>query len=105
MQTITVHELKARLDKGEKPIIIDVREPYEYEEFNINGRLIPLGNIQSALPDLEDLADEEIIVHCRSGARSAAATDFLSKNGFSNVKNLVGGMLEWQSQFAAGNSH
>jgi rhodanese-related sulfurtransferase len=97
MQTITVEELKARLDNGETPIIIDVREPYEFEEFNIHGRLIPLGTIQAALPDLEDHADEEIIVHCRSGARSAAATDFLSKQGFANVKNLVGGMIAWQA--------
>jgi rhodanese-related sulfurtransferase len=97
MQTITVHELKARLDKGENLIIIDVREPYEYEEFNINGRLISLGNLQANLPDLEEIADEEIIVHCKSGARSSAATDYLTKQGFSNVKNLVGGMMAWQT--------
>ena len=97
MQTITPQELKARLDRGEKPFIIDVREPYEFEEFNINGKLIPLGTLQMALHDLEEHADEEIIVHCRSGARSAAATDFLSKQGFSNVKNLEGGMLAWQN--------
>jgi len=99
MQTITVEELKTRLDNGETPIIIDVREPYEFEEFNINGKLIPLGNLQASLHDLEDYADEEIIIHCRSGARSAAATDFLTKNGFTNVKNLTGGMLDWQAKF------
>ena len=97
MQTITVQELKNRQDKGENLIIIDVREPYEYEEFNINGRLIPLGNLQAALPDLEDLIDEEIIIHCKSGARSSAATDFLSKQGFHHVKNLTGGILAWQA--------
>ncbi len=97
MQTITVTELKARLDRGEKPIIIDVREPYEFEDFNINGRLISLGNIQAALPDLEDFMDEEIIIHCHSGARSAAATDFLTKQGFTNVKNLTGGMVAWKA--------
>ena len=97
MQTISVNELKARLDKGENPIIIDVREPYEFEDFNINGRLIPLGTIQANLPELEDLADEEIIIHCHSGARSAAATDFLSKQGFANVKNLSGGMVAWKA--------
>ncbi len=101
MQTITVTELKARLDKGETPIIIDVREPYEYAEFNIGAKLIPLGNIQSQINELEEFADQEIIVHCRSGARSAAATDYLSKQGFSNVKNLSGGMLEWQAQFGS----
>ncbi len=97
MQTITVTELKALLDRGEKPIIIDVREPYEFEDFNINGRLISLGNIQAALPDLEDFMDEEIIIHCHSGARSAAATDFLTKQGFTNVKNLTGGMVAWKA--------
>ncbi len=97
MQTITVTELKARLDRGEKPIIIDVREPYEFEDFNINGRLISLGNIQAALPDLEDFMDEEIIIHCHSGARSAAATNFLTKQGFTNVKNLTGGMVAWKA--------
>jgi rhodanese-related sulfurtransferase len=99
MQTITVNELKSRLDKGEKPIIIDVREPYEYEEFNIGAKLIPLGTIQSHIHDLEEFAEDEIVIHCRSGARSAAAVDYLSKQGFSNVKNLTGGMLEWQAQF------
>lgn len=97
MQTITVTELKARLDNGETPIIIDVREPYEFEDFNINGRLISLGNIQASLPELEEFIDEEIIIHCHSGARSAAATDFLTKQGFSNVKNLIGGMAAWKS--------
>lgn len=97
MQTITVTELKSLLDRGEKPIIIDVREPYEFEDFNINGRLISLGNIQAALPDLEDFMDEEIIIHCHSGARSAAATDFLTKQGFTNVKNLTGGMVAWKA--------
>ncbi len=97
MQTITASELKSRMDKGESPIIIDVREPYEHEDFNIKARLIPLGNLQAALPDLEEFMDEEIIIHCHSGARSAAATDFLSKQGFSNVKNLTGGMVAWKA--------
>ena len=97
MQTITASELKARLDNGENPIIIDVREQYEYDDFNINGRLIPLGTIQATLPELEELADEEIIIHCHSGARSSAAADFLSKQGFSNVKNLTGGMVAWKA--------
>ena len=101
MQTITVSELKDKLDMGESPLIIDVREPYEFEEFNINGRLIPLGTLQAAVPDLEEFADDEIIVHCHSGARSAAATDFLSKKGFTNVKNLNGGMVAWKAMVSA----
>ncbi len=97
MQTITVTELKNLMDTGKQPIIIDVRELYEYEDYNINGRLISLGNLQATLPDLEEMMDEEIVIHCHSGARSAAATDYLTKQGFSNVKNLTGGMLAWKA--------
>ncbi len=97
MQTISVTELKHLIDKGEQPVIIDVRELYEYEDYNINGRLISLGNLQASLPDLEEIMDQEIVIHCHSGARSAAATDFLTKQGFANVKNLTGGMLAWKA--------
>lgn len=97
---ITVDELKHRMDQGEVMHIIDVREPYEYEEFNIGAQLVPLGTIQSAIDDLADWKEDEIIIHCKSGARSAAAKDFLTKNGFSNVRNLLGGMVEWQSRFS-----
>ncbi len=99
MQDITVEELKTRLDNGEKLTVIDVREPHEYEEFNIGGRLIPLGTLPGTLDDLEDLKEEEIIVHCRSGARSATAKAFMEQNGFKNVRNLLGGVLDWQVKF------
>lgn len=99
MQTITAEELKNRIDNGTKPVIIDVREQYEFDEFNINGILIPLGNLKESLDELEKFKNSEIVIHCRSGARSAAATDFLTKQGFKDVKNLVGGMLDWQSKF------
>ena len=99
MQDITVEELKKRLDSGENPVIIDVREPYEYEEYNIGAKLIPLGSLPNAIEDLEELKDQEIIVHCRSGARSASAKAFLESHGFKSVRNLLGGMLEWQSRF------
>jgi rhodanese-related sulfurtransferase len=96
---ISVVELKKRLDSGEKINLIDVREQFEYEEFNLGGKLIPLGNLPSNLEDLEDLKDEEIIVHCRSGARSGTAKMFLTQSGFTNVRNLLGGILDWQSHF------
>lgn len=96
---ITVAELKAKIDNKENIKIIDVREPYEYEEFNIGAELIPLGNIQSRIGDLEEYIDDEIIIHCRSGARSAAAQQFLLQNDFKNVKNLTGGMLAWIEAF------
>ncbi|GAA4462027.1 hypothetical protein GCM10023189_38180 [Nibrella saemangeumensis] len=93
---ITVQELKERLDKGEKVNLIDVREPYEYTEDNLGGQLIPLGEIQHRMDELDGLQDEEIIVQCRSGARSATAQRILEENGFNNVRNLVGGILAYR---------
>ncbi len=99
MQTITVEELKSRLDNGEKLHVIDVREPHEYEEYNIGAKLIPLGQIQTMQVDeIENLKDEELIIHCRSGKRSAMACQILETMGFKNTKNLEGGMLDWQEK-------
>ena len=78
MKNITVEELKARLDAGEKINLIDCREPNEYAEFNIGGKLVPLGKIQTMqTEELDDLKEEEVIVHCRSGQRSMMACMFL----------------------------
>jgi rhodanese-related sulfurtransferase len=97
MRTITVQELKARLDAGEHPNLVDVREPFENAEFNIGGTLLPLGNIQMMQVDeIEPLKDQEIILYCRSGNRSMQACQFLEMMGFSNVLNLTGGMRAWQ---------
>ncbi len=99
MQTITVEELKSRLDNGEKLHVIDVREPHEYEEYNIGAKLIPLGQIQTMQVDeIENLKDEELIIHCRSGKRSAMACQILETMGVKNTKNLEGGMLDWQEK-------
>lgn len=100
MENITVETLKARMDKGEKINLVDVREPQEYTEFNIGGLLLPLGKIQSLqIDEIEDLKNEEIILHCRSGQRSVTAALFLEMQGFSNVKNLLGGVVAWQEKF------
>ena len=100
MTTITVEALKKRMDAGEKLNLIDVREPNEYEEFNIGAKLIPLGKIQSMQADeLDDLKDEEIILHCRSGKRSATAALFLETMGFKNTVNVEGGVLAWEEKF------
>lgn len=97
MQLITVSELKERLANGEKLNLVDVREPAENLEFNIGGVLIPLGKIQSMEVDqLEALKDQELICYCRSGNRSGQACQILDMLGFSNTKNLQGGMLAWQ---------
>lgn len=98
---ISVAELKSRRDQGEQIIVVDVREPYEYEEFNIGGILIPLGELQSKLHDLDDQMDEEIVVHCRSGARSMAAQDYMKKMGFEHVRNLSGGVMAWIEAFGS----
>ncbi len=97
MENISVEELKKRMDAGEKLNLIDVREPHEYAEFNIGGKLIPLGKIQTMqIDELDDLKDEEIIIHCRSGQRSMMACMFLDTLGFRNTKNVIGGVLAWQ---------
>lgn len=100
MTTITVEEVKARLDAGEKLYLVDVREPHENAEFNIGGILHSLGKVQTMQVDeLEDLKDQEVIVYCRSGNRSGQACIILDMMGFKNTKNLIGGMLGWQEKF------
>jgi len=100
MENITAEELKQRIDAGENLHIVDVREPHEHAEFNIGGILIPLGEIRAMQVDeLEDLKNEEVIVYCRSGGRSSQAAMILETMGFQHVKNLTGGMLNWQEKF------
>jgi rhodanese-related sulfurtransferase len=97
MQLITVNELKERISKGEKLNIVDVREPSEHEEFNIGGLLIPLGRIQSMdVDELESFKNQELICYCRSGNRSGQACQILDMMGFTNTKNLQGGMFAWR---------
>ena len=100
MNTITTDELKARINKGEHPNLLDVREDHERAEFNIGGKHIPIGKIQSVqIDDLDDLnKDDEIIIYCRSGNRSGIATHVLEMLGYTNVKNLVGGMIDWNNK-------
>jgi len=100
MNTITVEEVKTRLDAGEQLHIVDVREPHENSEFNIGGLLLPLGKVQTMqLDELDNLKEEEVIVYCRSGNRSGQACQVLEMAGFKNTKNLIGGMLEWRNKF------
>ena len=101
IEDISVINLKKRLDAGEKINLIDVRETFEFEEFNLNGTLIPLGELPSRIDEIEHLKNEEIIVHCRSGKRSQTAQQFLLQMGFQNVRNLLGGVLDWQSHFGS----
>ncbi len=95
--TITVQELKQKLDKGEKVVLIDVREPWEYNIAKIQGaQLIPLGTLGSEYKKLDPQA--EIVMQCHKGMRSMDATQFLLQQGFKNVKNLTGGIEAWSSQ-------
>lgn len=96
MQTITVDELRQRLAAGEQLHILDVREPAEYAQVNMGAKLIPLGQILNGqIDDIEDWKEEEVIVHCRSGVRSLNACMMLEQLGFTNTKNLTGGILAW----------
>lgn len=104
MEKISVQELKRKLENKEEFHLIDVREPYEYEEANLGGELIPLGELSDHLDKMEDWKDDEIILMCRSGARSGKAQQFLEMNDFSNVYNLEGGILAWQEMESKQNS-
>lgn len=97
MENISVTELRQRLAAGEKVNLVDVREPYENKEFNIGGILLPLGQIHNMQTDgIDNLKDEEVVCYCRSGNRSQQACLFLEMLGFRHVRNLTGGMVEWQ---------
>ncbi|MEM8528615.1 MAG: rhodanese-like domain-containing protein [Bacteroidota bacterium] len=98
---IDVQELKQRLDKKEEFIFIDVREEHEYEEFNLGAKLIPLGTIPTAIAEYEDQKDAEIVIHCRSGGRSGMAQQLFQQQGFTNVRNVTGGILAWQQAHGA----
>ncbi|MFC4230992.1 rhodanese-like domain-containing protein [Parasediminibacterium paludis] len=99
MTEISVEQLKARMDAGEKLNLLDVREPSEYVEFNFGAPLFPLGKIQSMqIEDIEHLRNEEVIINCRSGKRSMMACMLLEQMGFTNTVNVVGGVLDWQEK-------
>ena len=97
---ISVKELKARLDKKEAHndnfLLLDVREPYEVQIAQIGGKLIPQNDVPNRLNELNPA--QEIIVHCRSGARSQKIAELLKANGFEKVSNLAGGILAWSDE-------
>lgn len=94
MQEITSQELKVLIDKKANFQLIDVREPHEYEEVNLNGDLIPMGEV---MENLDKIArDKQVVMHCRSGKRSAAVIQALeTQHGFTNLYNLKGGILAY----------
>ena len=89
--------VKKMIDRGEKFVLIDVREPHEYTICNIPfAKLIPLGDLPKRVSELHPT--DQIVAHCKSGARSAKAVDFLKQAGFKNVKNMKGGILAWSDK-------
>jgi len=95
---ITVRELKERRDAGDAPFVLDVREPYEADIASIGAdQLIPVDQLEDRLAELEADKDEEIVVHCRSGGRSAKATELLREKGY-DASNLAGGVLAWSDE-------
>ena len=87
MEDITVEELKERLDKKEDFVFLDVREEWEYEEDNLGALNISLGQLPHQLDQIQPYKNQEIVVHCRSGARSGNAKQFLETIGFKKVRN------------------
>ncbi len=97
---ITVEQLKERLDRGEDIQFVDVREPHEYEIVNLGAKLIPLRKLPERVQELDP--SKEIVVHCKVGERSERAAKFLRSVGFTNVKNLVGGIRAWAEKIDPG---
>lgn len=98
MEKITAEEFKEKIDAGEEVFLLDVREPFEQYQSSIDyehSQLIPLGQLSDRLDELEADRDREIVCLCRSGGRSEKACKLLEEEGFSDVKNLEGGINEW----------
>lgn len=94
MKEITVQELKQLKDSKADFQLIDVREEYEFDEANLNGELIPVGDVMDNLDKIS--RDKKVVVHCRSGKRSAGIIQALeSQHGFTNLYNLKGGILAY----------
>ncbi len=96
MADITAVELNERIRMGEKINLIDVRDGLEYHTYNIGGLNIPLGKLPTEVNNLEWNKSDEIIVVCKMGLRSKTGKLILLQNGYSNVKNLEGGLISLQ---------
>lgn len=97
MKEVTVQELKRMRDNNESFQLIDVREPHEAEIAQIGGELMPMGQIMTTVDKI--VKDKPVIIHCRSGARSASVIQALEKqHGFTNLFNLKGGILAWAKE-------
>ena len=97
---ISVEELKRLRDEGVDFVLVDVREPREYEVSHLEGVLIPLGQLAGRMDELDKEA--HVVVHCRSGGRSAKAVELLRGAGFTNAWNVQGGLLAWAERIEPG---
>lgn len=96
---VNVQDVKKMMDSGQKFLLLDVRQPQEYEHVNIEGsKLIPLKELGQRIGELSGYEDQPIVVHCHHGGRSMQATLFLRNQGFNDVKNMAGGMDAWSVQ-------
>lgn len=93
---IDVKSVKSMLDGGDDFLLIDCRQPEEYQTAKINGaKLIPMGEIPDRLPELDDFKEKRIVVHCHLGGRSLRVTEWLRSNGFAQTQNMTGGITAW----------
>ena len=95
MEDIHCTELKQRMSNPEELNVIDVREINEYQQINIGGQNLPLATIPDNLAELDKFKDQELIVYCRTGVRSGMAKKYLEQQGFTKVRNLLGGIVEY----------
>ena len=93
---MSVQQLKQRLDAGDNPFVLDVREPFEYQIANIGGTLIPMNDVPRRLNEIDP--NREIVVQCAVGGRSQRVAEFLKQNGYGKVSNLAGGIRAWSEQ-------
>lgn len=97
MHQLTPQELKEKLDSNADVLLIDIREDWEREEYNIGGIHIPMGEIPARLADIPK--NKEVVLYCEKGIRSTIAIQRLETLGFHNLINLSGGMKAWKSKF------
>lgn len=102
IKEITVEELKDKRENKENFILLDVREEFEFMVSNLDGQLIPLGQLQNRMKEIEKYKDQEVVIMCRSGGRSSRAVQLLQNQGFDTVYNLKGGMKAWAKEIEPG---
>lgn len=97
MNEISVSELKKMMDNNEDFVLIDVREPLEYETGNMNGIHIPMGTVLERIDEIP--TDKKVVIHCKSGGRSGNVVRYLSvEKGYTNLFNLTGGITAWKNE-------